>query len=454
MTSVSDNNDDTDIPEGITMGETTMGKLTMDEAETETAATPPAPNSTAPNSTDPGATSSRLPIGVYVLGASVFALGTSEFVIAGLVNQMSASLGVSVPQVSQLITVFAIGMLIGAPLMAVLTLSLDRKRTLVASAAVFALAHLATAFFTNFEVIMVLRIISAFACATELTVAAVMAVGIAGGERTARAIAIIIGGMTLANVIGVPIGSFIGEQLNWQAAFVFIGVVSAVSAVLVAFVVPRLPKTHAEGTSLKSLAMAELRSLNQTRVYVALCTTVLFEAALFSVYSFVQPILTDVSGMSAATVPAVLLAFGVGTFVGITIGGRLAERFPLPNVIGSLVVLVLVMLAFRAVVHNPIASAVAVTLLGVAGFSMTAALNARVIGFAVGAPTLAVAISLSAFNVGNAIGPAVGGAVYSSTSQPQMVIWAGVALALAALVSALVSAVIERDPEPVTEGAV
>ncbi len=390
--------------------------------------------------------SSRLPTGVYALGASVFALGTSEFVIAGLVNQMSKSLGVSVPQVGNLITVFAIGMLIGAPLMAILTLTLDKKKTLLASAAVFSLAHLLTAFVPDFGTILALRVVSALACATELTVAAVMAVALAGSDRTARAIAVVIGGMTLANVIGVPVGSFIGEQLNWQSAFVFVGVVSALSAVLVAAVVPRLPKQHAPDVALRSIAMTELRSLNQVRVYVALGTTVLFEAALFSVYSFVQPILTDVSQMSSGTVPLVLFAFGFGTFIGISIGGRLAERFPLKNVIGSLIVLIVVMVVFRMVVHSAIASAIIITLIGVAGFSMTAALNARVIGFASAAPTLAVAISLSAFNIGNAIGPAIGGVVYSHASVQADVIWSGVVLGVLALGTAVASAVIERTP--------
>ncbi|WP_328858947.1 MFS transporter [Williamsia herbipolensis] len=402
-------------------------------------------NRTAEEATT-SAVSSRLPTGVYALGASVFALGTSEFVIAGLVNQMSTSLGVSVPQVGNLITVFAIGMLVGAPLMAILTLTLDKKKTLLASAAVFSLAHLLTAFVPDFGAILALRVVSALACATELTVAAVMAVALAGSDRTARAIAVVIGGMTLANVIGVPVGSFIGEQLNWQSAFVFVGIVSAASAALVAVVVPRLPRQHAPDAALRSIAMTELRSLNQLRVYVALGTTVLFEAALFSVYSFVQPILTDVSQMSSGIVPLVLFAFGFGTFVGITIGGRLAERFPLKNVIGSLIVLIVVMVVFRVVVHSAVASAIVVTLIGVAGFSMTAALNARVIGFAAAAPTLAVAISLSAFNIGNAIGPAIGGVVYAHAPMRADVIWSGVALGVLALGTAIASAVIERAP--------
>lgn len=388
--------------------------------------------------------SGRMPVGVYALGASVFALGTSEFVIAGLVTQMSRSLGVSVPQVGQLITVFAIGMLIGAPVMALLTLKLDKKLTLLVSAAVFALAHLLTPLAPNFESIVVLRVVAAVACATELTVAAVMAVSIAGSERTARAIAVIIGGMTLANVIGVPVGSFIGEQFSWQSAFIFIGVLSAVSAALVAAVVHRIPSAHAPDSSLVSIAVTELRSLHQTRVYVALATTVLFEAALFAVYSFVQPVLIDVSHMSPGTVPLVLFAFGVGTFVGISIGGRLAERSPLKNIVVSLTLLILVMITFRAVVHHGIPSAIAVTLMGVAGFSMTAALNARVIGFAAAAPTLAVAISLSAFNVGNAVGPAIGGAVYGRAALVEDVIWAGVALAVLALITAGLSVLIEK----------
>ncbi|WP_194832797.1 MFS transporter [Nocardia sp. XZ_19_369] len=387
-------------------------------------------------------TSKRLPIGVYVLGASVFALGTSEFIVSGLVDQIAGSLGVSVPQVGQLITAFAIGMLIGAPLMAVLTLGRDRKTVLLVAVTVFCVADLLTVI-PVFGLMFAMRLIAAMACATALTVAQVMAVALAGPGRMPQAIAVILGGMTLANVAGVPLGSLVGALFSWQVIFVLIGVMSAIGAVLVALFVPRLPRDHGPAVGLGTLVARELRSLVQVRVFVALTTIVLFETALFTVYAYVQPLLIDASGISVHQVPIVLFLFGIGLFVGNTLGGRLAQLNAMKNVIGSLVAMIVMLLVLRAVVHHGIAAAAAITILGVCAFSMTAALSSRVIGFAVAAPTLAVAIVMSAFNIGNAIGPAIGGVVISRADIAD-VIWVGVIIALLALATAFVSVVIER----------
>ncbi|MFC9441165.1 MFS transporter [Nocardia sp. NPDC057030] len=387
----------------------------------------------------------RLPVGVYVLGISVFALGTSEFIVSGLVDQIAGSLGVSVPQVGQLITAFAIGMLVGAPTMAVLTLGRDRKTVLLGAMIVFCVSDLLTVI-PVFGLMFTMRVIAAMACATALTVAQVMAVALAGPGRMPQAIAVILGGMTLANVAGVPLGSLVGALFSWQVIFVLIGVMSAIGATLVFFFVPRLPRDRGPEVGLRTLVARELRSLVQVRVFVALATTVLFETALFSVYAYVQPLLTEASGFSVHQVPIVLFLFGVGLFVGNTIGGRLAQWDAMKNVIGSLIAMIVMMLVLRAVVHHGIAAAAAVTLLGVCAFSMTAALSSRVIGFAAGAPTLAVAIVMSAFNIGNAIGPAIGGVVIAHSAITD-VIWVGVIVASLALATAFVSVAIERRPE-------
>ncbi|MFE9577153.1 MFS transporter [Nocardia sp. NPDC006044] len=387
----------------------------------------------------------RLPVGVYVLGISVFALGTSEFIVSGLVDQIAGSLGVSVPQVGQLITAFAIGMLVGAPTMAVLTLGRDRKTVLLGAMIVFCVSDLLTVI-PVFGLMFTMRVIAAMACATALTVAQVMAVALAGPGRMPQAIAVILGGMTLANVAGVPLGSLVGALFSWQVIFVLIGVMSAIGATLVFFFVPRLPRDRGPEVGLGTLVARELRSLVQVRVFVALATTVLFETALFSVYAYVQPLLTEASGFSVHQVPIVLFLFGVGLFVGNTIGGRLAQWNAMKNVIGSLIAMIVMMLVLRAVVQHGIAAAAAVTVLGVCAFSMTAALSSRVIGFAAGAPTLAVAIVMSAFNIGNAIGPAIGGVVIAH-SEITDVIWVGVIVASLALVTAFVSVAIERRPE-------
>lgn len=389
-------------------------------------------------------TSSRLPAPVYVLALTVFCLGTSEFMIAGLLPDIASDLDVSVPAVGGLITAFAVGMLVGAPVMALLTLRLPRRVTLVAAALVFAAVHLVVLLTDSYTVILASRVVAAVACATFWAVGGVTVVSLAPSGSTARGLAVLVGGLTLSNIVGVPLGTWVGDQLGWRAAFVG---VSAVTLAATLGTLLSVPETRAVVPgSLRSLAAREVRAMRNPRLGLALATTAAFQAAVFCCFSYLAPLLTGVSGLPAHLVPGVLLGFGVGSFVGITLGGRYADRNLMGNIFVSLGALALSLVALAAVSASTVGTVVAVVLFGLTGFSMASALNARVFVLADDAPTLGSAVNVSAFNVGNAVGPWLGGLVIGAGWGLVAPVWVALALVVLAFALATTSWRLEREP--------
>ncbi|UPK75168.1 MFS transporter [Nocardioidaceae bacterium SCSIO 66511] len=390
-----------------------------------------------------GTRTQRLPIAVHALALGIFCLGTSEFMLAGLLPQVASGLDVSIPDAGMLISAFAIGMLFGAPLMTLATLRLPQRATLLGAAAVFGLAHVAPFAVDGYASQLVGRVVAAVACATYWAVAAVITTKLAGPERTARALAVLVGGLTLANVVGVPAGTWIGGTLGWEAAFVAVAVASVAVVVLLRALVPVLPDART-GLPMRDLVRSETRAFRDRRLWLALATTATFQAAVFCTFSYLAPLLTDVAGLPEKYVPLVLLLFGIGTFVGVTIGGRYADRDMLANVVLSLAAMVLALLLLAAVAGSRIGVVAAVFVLGAASFSIAAALNGRVFAFAGDAPTLAASVNVSAFNVGNALGPWLGGVVIGAGLGLRAPVWMGALLGVVALCFAAGSWRIER----------
>lgn len=392
-------------------------------------------------------TTTRLPLGVYVLGFTIFSLGTSEFMLAGLLPPMAADLGVSIPQAGALITAFAIGMLAGAPVMTLLTLNLPRRTTLLGAAAVFAAMHLLGAVVDDFGLLLATRVVSAVACATYWAVAAVTAMAISPPRATARAMAVVVGGLTVANVVGVPLGTWIGERGGWQLSFLAVGLASLLALATTALLVPETRPRAAARQDYRAVLRAELTSFRRPQLWVALGTTATFQAAVFGTFSYLSPMLTDIAHLDPATVPAALLLFGFGTLAGVTIGGRYADRNLLGNVLISLLALAAALAGLALALRvGGWVSLAAVALFGAAAFSIASALNARVLLHAGGAPTLAAAVNVSAFNVGNALGPWAGGAVIAGGLGYLAPIWVSLALVAVALVLAALSWRLERAP--------
>lgn len=394
------------------------------------------------------ATRTRPPLAVYVLGAAIFAQGTSEFMIAGLLPDLTADLGISVPQAGMLITAFAIGMAIGAPLMTLVTLRLPRKLTLIAAAGGYLLLHLVGLLVHSYQALLITRVIAAVLYATFWAVSAVVATRLAGRAAMARAMAILVGGLSIANVLGVPAGTWLGDRLGWRAAFLAVAIATAVSAVLIMIVVPNTEAKATPARPIGRLVMDELQAFRRGRLWLALLTTALFQGAIFAAFSYFSPLLINITGVSADRVPMYLLLFGVGAVVGTTIGGRVADRGPLANVAISLSATVLASLLLLALLGSAVGTALAIALYSLAAFSIAGALNGRVLGFAGAAPTLAAAVNTTAFNVGNAVGPLLGGLAIGAGLGYRAPVFVGIAMLLAALAVVGVSAVVERRPAP------
>ncbi len=385
----------------------------------------------------------RMPLAVYMLGLAVFALGTSEFMLSGLLPPIADDLDVSIPQAGLLISAFAIGMVIGAPLLAVATLRLPRRTTLIALITVFGLGQVAGALAPTYELLFASRVVSAFACAGFWAVGAAVAIAMVDVGSRARAMAVMIGGLSIANVLGVPVGAFLGEHLGWRSAFWAVGAASAVALAGVVTLIPRIP-LPAEKPQLKR----ELGIYRDRQVLVSVLITALAAGGVFCAFSYLSPLLTDVAGLDSKWVPWVLGLFGVGALVGTTVGGMVADARPFGVLIGGISAST-VLLAALALFGST--AAVAVTLsfaLGFSAFFTAPALNARMFNVAGAAPTLAGATTTAAFNIGNTGGPALGGTVIDAGWGFAATAWAGGAMTVVAVGLVLLSLRWQR-----TEGA-
>lgn len=390
-------------------------------------------------------TRARVPAQVYLLAAVIFCLGTSEFMIAGILEPISADLRVGIPQAGLLITGFAVGMIGGAPAMALLTLKLPRRATMIISIIAFSALHILAALSPSYSILMVTRVLAAVACGGFWAVAAVHTTKIAPAEVHGRALASLVGGLTVANLVGVPLGTWVGTQYGWRATFWAVAIVTALAAVLIALTV-RNPTNEDNGSSqhLPILLKAELTAFKGPSIWLALATTALFQASVFAAFSYFSPLLTQVAGISHDLVPGVLAAFGIGAFIGVVVGGRFADRNIFGNVVGSLIALAISLFALWLVADTGWAAIVMIVLIGASGFSIAGALNARVFQIATQAPTLAASVNTSAFNVGNAVGPALGAAVIALGWGFKAPVAVAIVLALASLVVVAAAIRVER----------
>ncbi|MGH6781461.1 MAG: MFS transporter [Sphingomonadaceae bacterium] len=348
-----------------------------------------------------------MPIALYALTAGAFGIGVTEFVIMGLLIEVSADLGVSIASAGLLISGYALGVVVGAPLMTAFTARWPRKTVLLALMVIFTLGNAACALAPDYGLLMAARILTAFAHGTFFGVGSVVATGLVPQDRKASAIAIMFTGLTIANILGVPFGTWLGQQLGWRATFWAVTLVGIVALAIIAAFVPK-DKAAPEASDWR----ADLRAMAQRPVLLGLLTTVLGFAGVFAVFTYIAPILTKVTGLGDSLVSPVMLVFGGGLIVGNLIGGRLADRHLVPTVIGSMLVLALVLGLMTFAIHDGIAATVFVGLLGAAGFATVPPLQIWVLEKASGAgQSLASSLNIAAFNLGNALGAWAGGAV-------------------------------------------
>jgi len=376
-----------------------------------------------------------LPPVVWLLGAVTFLVGTTEMMVAGILPEVSEALDVSVAQAGSLITVFAVGMMIGSPLMALATLRLPRRAVLVAALLLFSVGHVIGALTDVFALALVGRLVAALGTGTFWAVGALVATGAAGRERAASAMGVMIGGLTVANVIGVPLGAVLGKSMGWQGPFWILAVLALVAVVVI---VRQVPADHGAGSH--ATVRGELATLRKGRLWLVYLAIALAQAAVLGTYSYISPMLTDRAGLAAGLVPLAMLGYGAGTVVGSAMGGRLGDRIPWRAAITAALATTLVLGAITLWATDSAVAVVLVIALGVAGLVCNPILSAQVVAVAGPGRPLAMALSTSAFNVGIAGGSALAGVALSSGLEAQGPPLVGVVFGVLALVPLLLLA--------------
>jgi DHA1 family chloramphenicol resistance protein-like MFS transporter len=364
-----------------------------------------------------------MPFALFLLGVAVFAQGTSEFMLSGLVPDIARDLGVSVPAAGALTSAFAMGMAVGAPLMAGLARRWSHRGALLGFLGVFLAVHVVGAVTDSFGMLVVTRVIGALANAGFLAVALVAAVRMVGPEAKGRATATLLGGVTLACVVGVPAGALLGQLWGWRAAFWAVALVSLPAVVAVAWSVP-----GGAADSERPALRGELRALRSPRLRVTLLLGALVNGATFCTFTYLAPLVTQVTGLESGWVPVVLALFGAGSFVGVAVGGRFADRWPGVVLIGGGSALCLGWGALALGAGTPAVALGLVFVQGALSFGVGSTLIAQALYAAPDAPTLAGGFATTAFNVGAALGPWLGGTAIGTGLGYRSPLWVSTAL--------------------------
>ncbi|MEU9113694.1 Cmx/CmrA family chloramphenicol efflux MFS transporter [Streptomyces sp. NPDC048483] len=386
-----------------------------------------------------------MPFTVHLLALAAFAQGTSEFMLSGLVSDIAHDLHVSIPAAGALTSAFAVGMIIGAPLMAILSLRWSRRRALLTFLVAFLLVHVLGAVTTSFAVLLATRVVAALANAGFLAVAVATATGLAAPNAKGRATSVLLGGVTLACVAGVPAGAWLGQLWGWRSAFWAVALVSVPAIIAILASVPADSGPHRPSCAPTS-ARAELRTLRNLRLLVTLLLGALVNGATFCAYTYLAPLTTTVTGLTPAWVPAVLALFGLGSFLGVTAGGRFADTRPVPFLVAGASALLIGWIAFALTATVPTATAMLALLQGALSFAVGSTLISQVLYTATDAPTLAGGYATAAFNVGGALGPWLGGLPVTAGLDYRAPLWVSALLVAAALTLAGAAQALRRRP--------
>ena len=369
----------------------------------------------------------RLNPPLLALAIGAFGIGVTEFAPMGMLPGIAGDLGVSIPAAGLLVSAYALGVLIGAPLMTLTTGRIDRRTLLIALMGIFTLGNTLSALADGYWMLMAARVVTSFNHGAFFGVGSVVAAGLVPADKRAGAVAAMFTGLTVATIGGVPLATWASEVLGWRTAFAGIAGVGAVAMLSLRLALPALPP--AEGGDMR----AELRVLRRGPVLMALALTTIGFGGVFTVFTYIVPILRDVTHGSTGYVTAMLMLFGVGATIGNALGGRLADRSVDRALTMMLVALAVTLLAFTVLMHWPVAAAAAILIWGIASFAIVPPLKMRVMDAAADAPNLASAMNIGAFNLGNAIGAALGGGVIGAGLGLPVVSLAGAAMAAAAL---------------------
>ncbi|MEV7617808.1 MFS transporter [Streptomyces sp. NPDC089799] len=379
-----------------------------------------------------------MPLALLALAIGAFGIGTTEFVIMGLLPEVAADYGVSIPAAGLLVTGYALGVVLGAPLMTVLGTRVPRKRMLMLLMGLFIAGNLLSALAPTLGAMLAGRVVASLAHGAFFGIGSVVAAGLVAPQKKAGAIAAMFTGLTVANVVGVPLGTLVGQTLGWRITFLAVSALGVLGLLGIARLVPDLPRP--EGVRVRH----ELAAFRNVQVLLAMAMTVLGFGGVFAAITYLAPMMTETAGFADTSVTWLLVLLGLGMVAGNLIGGRFADRALMPLLYGSLGALALVLSLFTLTAHGRLTAALTLFLIGALGFATVPPLQKRVLDQAAAAPTLASAMNIAAFNVGNALAAWLGGLVIAAGLGWTAPNWVGAALAAAALALAVLSGALER----------
>jgi len=380
-----------------------------------------------------------MPLGLIALAIGGFGIGLTEFVILGLLPEVAADFAVSEAAAGWFITGYALAVAVGALALTAAVTRLPRKQVLIGLLVLFIVGNALSALAETYTLMLVGRIVAALCHGAFFGIGAVVAGNMVAPNKKAGAIAIMFTGLTLANVLGVPFGTLLGQSLGWRSTFWAITIIGFVALVGIATLVPA-QRTTAAAPSLRN----ELGAFRSAQVWLSLSVTILGYGGMFGAFTYIAYTLTEVSGFSSTTVPWLLIVFGVGLFIGNLVGGKAADRALDKTLIVLIGALTLILVFFALTASSPIATIFSLVLMGGFGFATVPGLQMRVMKYAGSATTLVSGANIGAFNVGNALGAWVGGLTISAGLGYTSPIWAGAGIAAAGLVVMVFAAVSAR----------
>ncbi|MFJ9808759.1 MFS transporter [Streptomyces sp. NPDC101158] len=379
-----------------------------------------------------------MPLALLALAIGAFGIGTTEFVIMGVLPQVAGDFGVSIPTAGWLVTGYALGVVLGAPLLTVLGTKVSRKKMLMFLMGLFVVGNALSAFAPSFGLMLVGRVVASLAHGAFFGIGSVVAADLVAPEKKASAISLMFMGLTVANIVGVPGGTYIGQAIGWRVTFLLVAALGVLGLLGVARLVPETGRPPAARIS------AEFAAFRNVQVWLAMAMTVLGYGGVFAAITYITPMMTEVAGYTEGAVTWLLVLFGVGMFLGNLLGGKFADRALMPMLFVALGSLSLVLFLFTATAHDRVLAAISLTLIGALGFATVPPLQKWVLDQASAAPTLASAANIGAFNLGNALAAWLGGVVIATGLGYTSPNWVGGLLAASALLLAFLAAFLDR----------
>jgi len=381
---------------------------------------------------------------LLALAVGGFAIGTGEFVMMGLLPQVASDLSVSIPRAGELISVYALGVVVGAPLLTAASVRFPRKTVLLVLMSWFAAANLLSAIAPTFGLVMLARFASGLPHGAFFGAGAVVAGGLVERNRANSAMAVMFAGLTIANIVGVPLTTVLGQHTGWRSVYAIVGLIGLLAVAAIAFAVPGEKKNAGDVPAAQVSIVHELRAFAKPEVWLVLGIAMLGGGGLFATFSYITPMMTNVTHYADSSITWLLVLFGLGMTVGNLAGARMSDRFPARTLLWSLVAEIVVAAAFLGADHNKISAAIGIFLFPLTALAGLPTLQGRIIALAGGAPNLAAASIQAAFNIANSIGAYLAGLAITAGygySSPNLVAAVLVAIGLGL---AIVATLVER----------